>query len=145
MASQLAERMRGSEAAPVAAGETLSARERAAIDRAARRAGDVGGLTFTVLFATAAGDARAYAEHAHARLDAPAITVLVFVDPAARRLEIVTGSRAHRLIDDRAAKLAALAMTSKFSLGDLAGGVVDGLQMLGEYANRPPVMHVDRP
>lgn len=127
----------------MAAGETLSARERADIERAARRAGDLCGLTFTVLFAAAEGDVRTYAEHAHSRLDDAATTVLVLVDPAARRLEIVTGSRAHRQIDDRAAKLAALAMTSGFSLGDLAGGVVDGLQMLGEYAHGPPVMHTD--
>ena len=45
----------------------------------------------------------------------------------------------------RSPKLAALAMTSGFSIGDLAGGVVDGLQMLGEYGNHPPVMHTDTP
>ncbi len=129
----------------MAAGEGLSARERADIERAAQRAGDLAGLTFSVLFADADGDVRTYAERAHASLPHPASSVLVFLDPAARRLEIVTGSQAHRRIDDRAAKLAALAMTSGFSIGDLAGGVVDGLQMLGEYGNHPPVMHTDTP
>lgn len=129
----------------MAAGETLTARERADMERAARRAGERSALTFTVLFAAADRDVRTYAELAHACVEDPATTVLVFVDPAARRLEIVTGRHAHRQIDDRAAKLAALAMTSGFSLGDLAGGVVDGLQMLGEYAHGPPVMHTEQP
>ncbi len=129
----------------MAAGEGLSERERADIERAAQRAGELAGLTFSVLFADAEGDVRTYAERAHAALPHSASSVLVFLDPAARRLEIVTGSHAHRRIDNRAAKLAALAMTSGFSIGDLAGGVVDGLQMLGEYGNRPPVMHTDTP
>jgi uncharacterized membrane protein YgcG len=129
----------------VAGGETLSIRERNDIERAARRAGELGGVTFSVLFATADGDCRAYAERAHATLDDPANSVLIFVDPARRQIEVVTGSGAGRRIDDRAAKLAVLAMTTGFSIGDLAGGVVDGLQMLGQYAHRPPVLHTDTP
>lgn len=115
------------------------------MERAARRAGELAGLTFSVLFAAADGDGRLFAERAHATLDDPSHSVLVFVDPGARQTEIVTGEYAARSIDDRAAKLAVLAMTSGFSVGDLAGGVVDGLQMLAQYANRPAVRHTNTP
>jgi hypothetical protein len=60
-------------------------------------------------------------------------------------LEIVTGSEAGRVVDERACSLAAMTMTSSFAVGDLAGGIVDGLRMLGEYAHRPPVLHRDEP
>lgn len=129
----------------MAGGDTLSARERADIQRAALRAGERSGLTFSVLFADAQGDGRSYAERAHASLADPADSVLVFVDPAARQVEVVTGSEAQRRIDDRAATLAVLAMTTGFSIGDLAGGVVDGLQRLGEQGDRPRVLHTDTP
>ena len=129
----------------MAGGEALSVRERNDIERAARRAGELAGLTFSVLFAAAEGESRTYAEQAHATLANPSDSVLVFVDPARRQIEVVTGSGAGRRIDDRAAKLAVLAMTTGFSIGDLAGGVVDGLQMLGQYAHRPRVMHTDTP
>ena len=127
------------------AGEALSPRERTAIERATQRAGDLAGLTFRVLFADAGGDARSYAESAHASLPDPDGAVLVFVDPVAREVQVVTGGRSQRNIDDRAAKLAVLAMTTRFSNGDLAGGVVDGLQMLGQYGHRPPVLHTGTP
>ena len=60
--------------------------------------------------------------------------VLVAVDPAARRLEIVSGPEARARIDDRTAALVALGMTSSFQAGDLAGGLVHGIHMLGEHA-----------
>lgn len=127
------------------AGEQLSERELTAVERAAARAGTGTGLTFTVCFASAVGDARAYARTLHAGLADSAQAVLIFVDPAARGMEIVTGREARRRIDARAATLASLAMTTKLSVGDLAGGVVDGLQMLGESGRRPPVLHTSTP
>ena len=126
-------------------GERLSDRERAAIERAAERAGASTGLTFTVCFASSIGDVRAHARALHADLTDSTRAVLVFVDPGARTLEIVTGREAGWQLDTRATTLASLAMTSKFSIGDLAGGVVDGLQMLAESGRRPPVLHTDNP
>ena len=126
-------------------GERLTERERSAIQRAAERAGTGTGLTFTVCFGAAPGDVRAHARSLHAGLADSAHSVLVFVDPGARALEIVTGAEARRQIDARGATLASLAMTSKFSVGDLAGGVVDGLQMLGEGGRRPPILHTSTP
>ena len=126
-------------------GDRLSDREQAAIERAAERAAASTGLTFTVCFGAAAGDVRAHARSLHAGLAGSEHAVLIFVDPEARALEIVTGRDAARLIDARGSTLASLAMTSKFSVGDLAGGVVDGLQMLGESGRRPPVLHTSTP
>ena len=126
-------------------GERLSEREHTAIQRAAKRAGESTGLSFTVCFAAATGNVRDQARSLHAGLTDNARAVLVFVDPESRALEIVTGSEAAYQIDARGATLASLAMTSKFSVGDLAGGVVDGLQMLAESGRRPPVLHTDGP
>jgi uncharacterized membrane protein YgcG len=125
----------------VPTGESLSARERSDIERAAVRAGSATGLVFTVCLLDAEGDSRGLARRLHGQLAEPARSVLVLVDPAARDLEIVTGSLARRRIDERAATLASLAMTSKFSIGDLAGGIVDGLQMLAEHGRQPLVRH----
>lgn len=127
------------------AGDRLSARERTAVERAAVRAGVDTGLTFAVCIAPAVGPARTHARSLHAELADPAHAVLLFVDPDARTLEIVTGSESARRVDDRSATLASLAMTSKFSVGDLAGGVVDGLQMLGSGGRRPTTLHTDSP
>lgn len=127
------------------AGDALSDRERSDLERAATRAGADTGLTFSVCFADGGGDTRARARALHAGLVDPAHAVLVFVDPAARDLEIVTGVEANRRIGEREATLATLVMTSKFSIGDLAGGVVDGLQMLAEHGRRPVTRHRDQP
>ena len=48
---------------------------------------------------------------------------LVAVDPGARRVEVVTGPEVRRRLDDRAAALATMTMTSAFQAGDLAGGI----------------------
>lgn len=70
-------------------------------------------------------------------------TVLVAVDPGARGLEIVTGSRAAAAVDDRTCGLAALAMTSSFSAGDLVGGIRNGIQILADHARSARTRHVD--
>lgn len=129
----------------MAAGDGLSDRERTAIERAVERAGTATGLTFTVCIAESGDDVRSHARTLHAGLVDRSNVVLVFVDPSARALEIVTGSAARRRVDERTATLASLAMTSKFSIGDVAGGVVDGLQMLAEGGRRPPVLHTSTP
>ena len=71
-------------------------------------------------------------------------TVLVAVDPAARGLEIVTGTRATSQVSDRTCALAALAMTSSFAAGDLVGGLVNGLQILADHGRRQHVRHLER-
>ncbi len=110
--------------------------------RAVRLARQVCGLNFSVHVGPAEGNPRAYARRRHAELGAEAPdSVLVFVDPDARALEIVTGSRARRFADDRACALAAASMTSSFAVRDLAGGLAQGLQVLAEHAKHPASLH----
>jgi uncharacterized membrane protein YgcG len=61
-------------------------------------------------------------------------SVLLVVDPKQRRVEIVTGERARRRIPDTDAAAALDAMTAAFRDGDLAGGVVAGVDRLATAA-----------
>ena len=69
-------------------------------------------------------------------------TVLIAVDPGSHELEIVTGSRAAASIDDRSCGLAALAMISSFTSGDLVGGIRNGVQVLVDHAQHAPARHL---
>ena len=62
--------------------------------------------------------------------------MLVAVSPNQRVLEIVTGHEARKRISDRDAKLAALSMAASFAGGDLAGGVLSGLDQLATHAGK---------
>jgi uncharacterized membrane protein YgcG len=96
------------------------------------------GLRYSVYVGEVDGDIRDAAEAKHAEFGAAAAdTVLVVVSPGDRLLEIVTGEAAGRRLTDRACALAALSMTTAFTGGDLAGGIVTGLRMLAEAAGRP--------
>lgn len=153
------------------AGEAFTPRQQEDIVRAIRAASrNSGGLTFSVYVGSLAGSGsehpRAHAERLHAALGAreeaggnptaaehdasrvaaaAADCVLVAVDPQARRLEIVTGADARRWLDDRSCALAAATMTSSFAAGDLAGGIVAGLQVLGDHARHPRTLHAETP
>ena len=65
------------------------------------------------------GDPREFAERLHAALVAPSHSVLVMVDPAARVIEVVTGSVVSRTLTDDEVELAVLEMQSAFAAGDL--------------------------
>lgn len=95
------------------------------------------GLHFSVYVGGVDGDVRDQAERLHAALGplAPR-AVLVVVTPGDRQLEIVTGKVSGRRLSDRACALAALSMTTAFAGGDLTGGIVTGVRMLGEAAGR---------
>ncbi|MCU1621576.1 MAG: uncharacterized protein JWL79_421, partial [Frankiales bacterium] len=87
------------------------------------------------------GDFRAASEQLHAALgDRAHSAVLLVVAPGQRKVEIVTGPSARRRVPDRVAALAVLSMTSAFSGGDLAGGIIDGLRQLAEAAGRRPAI-----
>lgn len=85
------------------------------------------------------GDLREEGERALARLvdGRPVGAVLVLVDPGARRLEILTTAPARRRLTDAACALVALSMTTSFGVGDLVGGLVNGLRMLADGAAAP--------
>jgi uncharacterized membrane protein YgcG len=126
----------------VPAGEAFSQRQRDDIVRAIRLARQQSELPVSVYVGALEGDSRAAANRLHAALGAVAPeTALVAVDPGARRVEIVTGDVVRRRLDDRAAGLAAIAMTSAFQAGDLAGGIVSGVLSLAEQAQTPRSLH----
>ena len=81
----------------------------------------------------------------HRGSEDPDNTVLVAVDPANRLVEIVTGSEVREHLDDEACKLATLAMISRFSIGDIAAGIRDGVVVLGDHARSLRVLHTEEP
>lgn len=127
------------------AGDAFSLRHRGEVTRATRIAQQESGLAFSVYVGGLTEHPRAYATRLHAALDEPDRSVLVAVDPNHRRVEIVTGTEAHRRLDDHACALAAMSMTSAFSVGDLVGGITGGVVMLGEHARQPRTLHTEPP
>lgn len=121
--------------AVVAAGDGFSASARQRIERAIAEAEAVGGVSFTVNVGSADGDTRVHAQKLLAGAHAYGPHVVVFVSPGQRRTEVVTNAAARSLITDEAAALAVLSMTTSFSVGDLTGGIVTGVRMLGEAAH----------
>jgi len=106
------------------------------LDEAMRVADRSTGLTFSVYLGELDEPARAHAEKLHAQLRDPDHAVLLAVSPGQRLLEIVTGAEARKRISDRDAKLAALSMAASFAGGDLAGGVISGLDQLATHAGK---------
>lgn len=131
-------------------GKPLTERQRARVARAVRAAEDWTGLEFCVYLGPADGDPRAQAEAMMDDLglrEAPAVLLLVV--PEARRFEIVTSPAAAERISGHAAQLAALAMSASFGVGDIAGGITEGVRLIAAAAGRgartgrdlPDVLH----
>lgn len=127
--------------APVASGDGFSADQRYEIDRAIRAAETVCRYEFSVYVGAAETESGPFAQRLHASLIAPARSVLIMVDPAARLLEIVTGSVVRRVLADDAVRLAAAAMESAFAEGDLVGGIKRGVAQLADAARQPETLH----
>lgn len=125
----------------MATGDAFSPAQRHEIDKAIRDAETVSRIEFSVYVGHSDGETRQFAERLHAALVAPDRSVLVLVDPAAKRLEVVTGADAHRSLGDPEVKLAALTMETAFASGDLVGGITRGVQQLAEHARRPQLRH----
>ena len=102
------------------------------------------GLTFSVFVGAGDGPARDFAERLHAALAAPEDSVLVFCDPEAHALEIVTGADVRRVLHDFDCRLAAMSMQTSFAAGDIVGGLVNGIQQLGQSARRPETLHTSK-
>lgn len=126
-------------------GDVFNLDQRRAIDRARLDANRSSGLTFHVYLGPGGDAPRSAAQNLHRELPEGGSAVLVLVDPVGRALEIVTGSRARRLLDDAACALVALSMQAAFAAGDLAGGIAHGLHQLGDHARRPPALHTSHP
>ena len=126
-----------SDTAATAAGLTggpFTSRQLFRIDNALSAADRETGFTFSIFVGAMPDPSREYAEKLHDQLAEPTESVLIAISPDQRVLEIVTGEHAARRLPDRACALAALSMTAAFGGGDLAGGVVTGLQMLSNQA-----------
>lgn len=106
------------------------------LDEALRIADQATGLVFSVYLGELDEPVRAHAEKLHSQLADPAQAVLIAVSPNQRLLEIVTGAGARRRISDRQAKVAAMSMAASFGGGDLAGGVISGLDQLATQAGK---------
>lgn len=122
--------------AQVAGGDPFRERHRKAIDRARSDVARRYGLDVSVYVGGLDGPSpRAAAEKLLLAMGpAASDTVLIAVDPARRRSEVVSGPAARRRVDDHTAALVTMGMVSSFAHGDLAGGLVHGIQMLGEHA-----------
>ena len=111
--------------------------ERVALDRAIRAAEQVSRFEFSVFVGAAEGEARAFAERLHASLATPTRSILMMVDPAARMLEVVTGSEVRRVLTDHEVGLSVLEMRSEFAAGDLVRGLRRGISMLAMQSRTP--------
>lgn len=127
----------------MAAGDAFSPAHRHDIDKAIRDAETLSRLEFSVFVGGAGGESRPFAQRLHAGLVAPDRSVLVLVDPAARILEIITGTEVRRVLGDGEVRLAALTMQTAFATGDLVGGITRGVHQLAEHARRPQLRHSD--
>lgn len=106
------------------------------VDEALRTADRSSGLVFSVYVGDLDEPVRGHAEKLLGQMAEPEKAVLIAVSPNQRLLEIVTGPEARKRIPDRSAKLAALSMAAAFGGGDLAGGVIAGLDQLASHAGR---------
>jgi uncharacterized membrane protein YgcG len=126
----------------VPAGSTLTPTEQGRLDRAVRNAEAASReLSFALYLGPTEGPTRSAAEALHASLVASESSVLVLCDPDRHALEIVTGSLARRTLTDTECALAAASMESNFAAGDIVGGLVLGIQQLGEAARAPRTLH----
>ena len=106
------------------------------LDEALRVADEQTGLTFSVYIGELETPIREHAERLQKQITDPDRAVLIAVSPNQRKLEIVTGNEARKRISDRDAKLAGLSMAAAFAGGDLAGGVLAGIDQLATHAGR---------
>jgi hypothetical protein len=119
----------------------FSPRQLSRLDEALTMATRETGIDFSVYVGALDEPTREHAERLHAGLGTKAANgVLLAVSPGQRVLHIVTGEQSSRRLPDRACALAALSMRASLSLGDLVGGIVNGLRMLSDQSGR-----LDRP
>jgi uncharacterized membrane protein YgcG len=104
--------------------------------RALDAAQEQSGVRFSVRVGEVDGDVPLFAEITLSKLvERPRDpAVLILVSPGQRLVHVMTTLGARRRISDQSAGLAVLTMTSSFSLGDLVGGIINGLRQLADAA-----------
>lgn len=127
------------------AGDIFTADQRHEIDKAIREASRASGREFSVRVGSSEGDSRRTAEFLHGSLPRPGNSILIFIDPVTRSLEIVTGADVLHSLTNRQAALAAITMQSAFATGDLDRGLRSGLAQLARLATPVTTLHTDTP
>ncbi|GAA4809053.1 DUF5130 family protein [Nocardioides caeni] len=112
----------------------LTPAEQAALDVTIRTSEQACRAEISVFIGTATGQPRDFATSLHNTLVLPTRSILVMVDPHRRIIEIVTGGHVRERLTDAEAQLAVSAMTDGFAAGDLAAGLTQGIELLGELA-----------
>ncbi|HVE64253.1 MAG TPA: DUF5130 family protein [Mycobacteriales bacterium] len=113
----------------------MSPRQVRRVEKAVDRAERACGLQFTVFLGGVETEPRAFAEELMVELgllSRPA--VLLLVAPPQRRFEIVTAPHARERITDHECQIVAASMSASFAVGDITGGVCEGLRLLAQYA-----------
>lgn len=122
----------------------LTSGQRQDVQRVVQLARDICGYEFGVFVGELAAG-RESAEAMHAALHDPNSAVLLVVASNANTMDIVTGSRVHRSLDDRTCEFALLTLRSSLQVGDLVGGVRDAVMLLAEHSRAPRTLHLDEP
>ena len=104
------------------------------LDEALTLASRDSGLRFSVYLGELGANPTETAQRLHASAEGSDEAVLVAVSPEQRVVEVVTGPEARVRLPDRGAKLAVMSMVASFKEGDLLGGLLSGLRMLGDQA-----------
>lgn len=126
------------------AGDAFSARQLESISRAISQAEQATGLDFSVYVGDADGDLTQTGRRLLGALGKRAdLAVVIVVDPTAREVDVLAGTAAAYHLDDRGLALGVMSMTTSFAMGDLAGGIVDGLRTLAEHARQPRTLHTE--
>jgi hypothetical protein len=131
--------------ARVPAGDSFTPSQLAWIKRAVRNAETISGLTFSVFIGVSEEDSRAYAERLHTALTDPDHSVLVMCDVEFRKLEIVTGIEARRVLSDLECRLAAAAMQTSFAGGDIVAAELSASETLKAATAIPRLTRLDLP
>ncbi len=127
----------------MAVGSALAV-QREDLQRSLDLARDLCGLVFG-LYVGALAEGRDSAIAAHAKLPDAEDAVLIAIDPDARTIDIVTGSRVATVLDDRACEFAILSLRSSLEGDDLIGGVRNAVTLLAEHARVPRTMNLEEP
>jgi uncharacterized membrane protein YgcG len=116
-------------------GKPLSRRQKAKIARAVDQAERWCGLQMVVYVGPGDDDMRAQAEGMLAENGLTSESaVLVLVAPTRRHFEIVTTDGARSRLSDQACAMAAVSMSASFAVGDVAGGIAEGVRLMAQYA-----------
>ena len=128
----------------MAAGEPFSPTQLAHIEKAIELASAQSGLQFAA-FVGPLAFGRDSAVELLTQMPEAARSVLVAVDPDERTVDVVTGPDAARWLGDDQCRLSILTMSSRFAVGDISGGLHDGIVVMGEQAMHPVELFEDEP